>query len=226
MPSVSSCAWEPTRWGPLRSKKTDEEGEEVSTVVQPDILVVCDPDKLDEHGCCGAPDFIIEIVSPSTASKDNIKKTAIYQHHGVKEYWIVHPVDRLVFMRRLQEDGTYGKADIKSGEGTWSLAPRSSPFLLLGDPRTFFSATREPWQAISFFCSERVGKGERGFRRKNAAFWHYFVFASKTPSQSFGGVFSAKASQRALKVRDGPSSGTRDRAWPKWPRASSQPWLR
>lgn len=58
-------------------------------VVQPDILVVCDKNKLDSKRCNGAPDFIIEIVSPGTASHDYIQKPYYYQRYGVREYWIV-----------------------------------------------------------------------------------------------------------------------------------------
>ncbi|MCI5133225.1 MAG: Uma2 family endonuclease, partial [Candidatus Electrothrix sp. EH2] len=58
----------------VRLPAGEETEEEVTTVVQPDLVVVCDPDKLDEKGCLGAPDLVIEIISPSTASMDNIKK--------------------------------------------------------------------------------------------------------------------------------------------------------
>ena len=61
------------------------------TIVQPDIMVVCDKDKLDEQRCNGAPDFIIEIVSPSNLSDDYIKKAYYYENYGVQEYWIVDP---------------------------------------------------------------------------------------------------------------------------------------
>lgn len=61
------------------------------TIVQPDIMIVCDKDKLDEQRCNGAPDFIIEIVSPSNPSDDYIKKTYYYKNYGVREYWIVDP---------------------------------------------------------------------------------------------------------------------------------------
>ena len=60
-------------------------------IVQPDIMVVCDKDKLDDKRCNGAPDFIIEIVSPSNPSDDYIRKLYYYENHGVREYWIVDP---------------------------------------------------------------------------------------------------------------------------------------
>ena len=83
-------------------------------VVQPDLLVVCDPSKLDDHGCLGAPDWIIEIISPSTASHDHIVKRAIYEQFGVKEYWIIQPADQIVMVYRLNAEGCYGKPDVHS----------------------------------------------------------------------------------------------------------------
>jgi Uma2 family endonuclease len=64
---------------------------EVLTVVQPDICVICDSTKVDERGCAGAPDWIIEIVSPSTAKKDLNDKYNLYEENGVQEYWVVFP---------------------------------------------------------------------------------------------------------------------------------------
>ena len=67
---------------------------EIFTVVQPDIVVVCDASKLDERGCMGAPDLVIEILSPYTAAKDMKIKRDLYEQHGVREYWLVHPTDK------------------------------------------------------------------------------------------------------------------------------------
>lgn len=61
------------------------------TIVQPDIMIVCDQEKLDEQCCNGAPDFIIEIASPSNAMDDYIRKSYYYKNAGVREYWIVNP---------------------------------------------------------------------------------------------------------------------------------------
>lgn len=66
------------------------------TIVQPDIMIVCDKDKLDENRCNGAPDFIIEIVSPGNSSDDYIRKAYYYKNYGVREYWIVDPKRRMV----------------------------------------------------------------------------------------------------------------------------------
>ena len=87
--------------------------EGVFEVVQPDLLVVCNPSKLDEKGCFGAPDWIVEIISSSTASRDHIVKRELYEHFGVIEYWIVQPLDRLVMVYRLRPDGLlYGRPDV------------------------------------------------------------------------------------------------------------------
>lgn len=86
--------------------------QEIINVVQPDILIVCDPEKLDERGCKGAPDWIIEITSPGTASRDHITKRKLYEDHGVSEYWIVQPVDQFLMVYRLGPDGLYGRPDV------------------------------------------------------------------------------------------------------------------
>ena len=92
----------------VRLPEADEANEEIDTVVQPDISVICDSEKIDEKGCKGAPDLIIEILSRSTASKDQIQKLALYEKHGVKEYWIVNPFDKSVNIYILEQDSNYG----------------------------------------------------------------------------------------------------------------------
>jgi Uma2 family endonuclease len=101
----------------VRFPRGDEADEQVDTVVQPDLSVICNPDRLDEKGCRGAPDWVVEVLSPQTASKDQIRKRDLYERHGVREYWLVHPVDRVLFVYRL-EGAAYGKPDIRPTEGT------------------------------------------------------------------------------------------------------------
>ncbi len=101
----------------VRLPDHDEADEEVVTVVQPDLVVVCDKGKLDERGCRGAPDWIIEVLSPSTAAHDQILKLALYERHGVKEYWLAHPADRIVTIYWL-EDGQYSRPSIHAMEGS------------------------------------------------------------------------------------------------------------
>ena len=93
----------------VRLPRADEADELIRDVVQPDIVVVCDPEKLDKRGCRGAPDWIIEILSPSTAAKDHIEKLALYERSGVKEYWIVFPAYGIIDVHLLGEEGRYAK---------------------------------------------------------------------------------------------------------------------
>ncbi len=96
----------------VRLPRDDEPDDDVQTVVQPDLLVVCDEKKLDDRGCRGAPDLVIEVLSPATASKDHIVKRRLYEQHKVKEYWLVSPTDRILTIYRLGSDGEFGKPDI------------------------------------------------------------------------------------------------------------------
>jgi Uma2 family endonuclease len=91
--------------------------DKIDTVVQPDICVVCDLSKLDFRGCCGAPDMIVEILSPSTNKKDVTEKFNLYEASSVKEYWIVYPGDKVIHVFLLQEDGRYGEANVYEWEG-------------------------------------------------------------------------------------------------------------
>lgn len=73
---------------------TDVPPEEVDTVIQPDLMVVCDRTKVDRKGVHGAPDFVLEVLSPSTARHDRIVKLNLYQQAGVREYWVLSPEER------------------------------------------------------------------------------------------------------------------------------------
>ena len=74
------------------------------TIVQPDLMVICDKDKLDTRRCNGAPDFIIEIVSPSNPADDYIRKLYYYKNYGVREYWIVDPQRKSVTVNYFEKD--------------------------------------------------------------------------------------------------------------------------
>ena len=80
----------------VRLERKNQTDNKIMNVVQPDLCVICDPTKLDDAGCLGAPDLIIEILSPNTSKKDAQNKYLLYQDFGVKEYWLVHTTDRLV----------------------------------------------------------------------------------------------------------------------------------
>lgn len=100
----------------VRLTQADQADNRIDTVVQPDISVICDRNRVDEKGGKGAPDWIIEVLSPTTASHDQIIKRALYERVGVREYWLVHPTDRIVTIYRLI-DGAYGKPDIRELDG-------------------------------------------------------------------------------------------------------------
>lgn len=107
----------------VRLPDADEADDQVPTVVQPDIAVVCDPKKLDDRGCRGAPDLVIEVLSPSTALKDQSAKLALYERRGVKEYWMIHPHDETVTVRVLTEEGQFAPARM------FQLGGRAAPAL-------------------------------------------------------------------------------------------------
>ncbi|MEO8087021.1 MAG: Uma2 family endonuclease [Bacteroidota bacterium] len=87
------------------------------TIVQPDVSIFCNSEHLNAKGASGPPDWIIEILSPSTSTKDLGKKILLYQKFGVREYWIIHPDEKFVSVHILAGDGRYdvGK-DFESGE--------------------------------------------------------------------------------------------------------------
>ncbi len=81
--------------------------EDTDTVVQPDITVVCDVSKLDDRGCKGAPDLVVEIISPGSLKLDISTKKSLYESSGVKEYWIVYPSEKIVTIYTLSASGKY-----------------------------------------------------------------------------------------------------------------------
>jgi len=100
----------------VRLPDGDESDTDISTVVQPDLVVICDPHKLDDAGCIGAPDLIVEILSPSTSRKDHKEKFICYERAGVKEYWLVDPVANTVTVFKRGFDKRYGRPDVYSDE--------------------------------------------------------------------------------------------------------------
>jgi len=83
------------------------QNQEVTTVVQPDLCVICDPAKLDDQGCLGAPDLIVEILSPGDSRTEMKDKFEIYQEAGVLEYWIVLPTEKTIQVWKLTDEGYY-----------------------------------------------------------------------------------------------------------------------
>lgn len=89
---------------------------EITTVVQPDLCVVCDLTKLDDKGCIGAPDLVVEIVSPGNSKKEMSVKFDLYQEAGVREYWIVSPNDETILIYVLQNGQFIGMRPLAKGE--------------------------------------------------------------------------------------------------------------
>jgi Uma2 family endonuclease len=96
----------------VRLYRKSKKDRDITRVVQPDISVICDETKIDERGCLGAPDFIIEIISPSSASRDHILKRRLYEENGVREYWLVDPINRITTVYCLGKKTSYGAAEI------------------------------------------------------------------------------------------------------------------
>lgn len=91
--------------------------EEQDTVVQPDITIVCDHTKLDEQGCKGAPDIVVEILSPGNSRKERKEKFALYEENLIPEYWMVEPAEEFVTVYTLNEERRYiGSKPFVSGE--------------------------------------------------------------------------------------------------------------
>lgn len=94
----------------------DDDDKKIKNVVEPDLTIVCDESKLDEKGCKGSPDMIIEIISPSTAKMDKVIKFNKYEEAGVKEYWIIEPEQKLVSVFLLQDNMKYGRPEMYTDE--------------------------------------------------------------------------------------------------------------
>ncbi|SEJ60487.1 Endonuclease, Uma2 family (restriction endonuclease fold) [Cyclobacterium xiamenense] len=90
----------------VRFPKVSKEDEKIHDVVQPDICVICDTEKLDDRGCIGAPDLIVEILSPGNSKVELKHKFTLYESNGVREYWIIHPETQDLLIYSLV-DGKY-----------------------------------------------------------------------------------------------------------------------
>ncbi|WP_276501675.1 Uma2 family endonuclease [Terrimonas pollutisoli] len=98
---------------PVKNRKKDNE---VTTVVQPDICIVCDETKIDTRGCCGALDLIVEILSPGNSHKEVNLKYELYEEAGVKEYWIIYPEEESLAVFVLNENNRYDGAKLYAGK--------------------------------------------------------------------------------------------------------------
>ncbi|WP_160685893.1 Uma2 family endonuclease [Clostridium sp. C2-6-12] len=86
-------------------KNEEEEVGNSKNIVQPDISVICDKNKLTDNGCTGSPDMIVEVVSPSNSRDDYVKKLNLYEQFKVKEYWIVNPIKKNILVYALNDKG-------------------------------------------------------------------------------------------------------------------------
>ena len=100
----------------VRLPKASTRNEDIYTVVQPDICVICDKDKLDDAGCLGAPDLIVEILSPGNNKKELQHKYEVYQESGVKEYWILQPIEQTLLIYTLQNGHYVSSRLMTSGD--------------------------------------------------------------------------------------------------------------
>jgi Uma2 family endonuclease len=104
----------------VRLPRSTEGDDQVDTVVQPDVLIVSDLKKVDARGIRGAPDWVAEVLSPSTASHNRTVKLSAYERAGVREVWLIDPVDRTLTIYQL-EAGSYGRATILELKGRTQL---------------------------------------------------------------------------------------------------------
>ncbi|MBB6239340.1 Uma2 family endonuclease [Pedobacter sp. AK013] len=96
----------------VRFPKESKADKDVYTVLQPDICVVCDKSKLDARGCIGAPDLVIEILSPGNTKMELLNKYRVYEEFGVKEYWVVSQSDQSILIYTLDETGKFQPSKI------------------------------------------------------------------------------------------------------------------
>ena len=99
----------------LLDKRKSTADKDIYTVVQPDICVICDPSKIDRRGCIGAPDWVIEILSPGNSKTEMSDKFNLYQENGVREYWIVQPEFESILVFALEES-RFGQVKMYAGD--------------------------------------------------------------------------------------------------------------
>ena len=104
----------------VRLPKSTEEDDQVDTVVQPDVFIVCDRQKIDKRGVRGAPDWLAEVLSPGTARHDRLRKVPVYERAGVREVWLIDPIDRTLTLYRLKA-GRYRTRELLQLKGRTRL---------------------------------------------------------------------------------------------------------
>ncbi|PWS28290.1 restriction endonuclease [Pedobacter yonginense] len=117
----------------VRFPKRSKDDRDVFTVLQPDICVICDKSKLDDRGCIGAPDLVVEILSPGNNKKELIQKYQVYEEFGVKEYWVVSQSDQSILIYTLDESGKFQPSKIFTLSETISSSVLPGFELILDD---------------------------------------------------------------------------------------------
>jgi len=100
----------------VRFPKESKEDHKIHDVVQPDICVICDPEKLDDRGCIGAPDLIAEILSPGNSKIELKHKFELYESNRVKEYWVIHPENQDLLIYTLRDGKYFPSGLLTSGD--------------------------------------------------------------------------------------------------------------
>ncbi|MDB5969602.1 MAG: hypothetical protein JWQ90_2052 [Hydrocarboniphaga sp.] len=101
--------------------RAGQHDDQTGDVVQPDIFIVCDKSKLDGRFVRGTPDVVVEVLSTSTARKDQTRKLALYESSGVREYWLLHPEDRVLTIYTQDSEAHYGRPQVLAAEGIVQL---------------------------------------------------------------------------------------------------------
>lgn len=117
-----SCKIFPAPYGVFPLAKSTDAPEDIDTMVEPDITVICDKSKRDKYGCKGAPDMIIEILSPSSRQLDRVTKFNLYERAGVREYWIADPKSQTIDDYVLDESGRFKPLHSYSAEDIAEIA--------------------------------------------------------------------------------------------------------
>lgn len=111
------CKVYPAPFGVRLFEREGDRPEDVDTMVEPDLSVICDRSKIDKYGCRGAPDLVIEVLSPSTQRHDRLVKLGLYQRAGVREYWTVNPEDMTVQVMLRDEGGILQLHEVYERDG-------------------------------------------------------------------------------------------------------------
>jgi len=99
----------------VRLFRNSNDDKAIYTILQPDICVICELSKLDDRGCIGAPDIVIEILSPGNNKKELRNKYEVYEEAGVKEYWVIHPSERTFLKYTLDGEGFFRPSKLMIG---------------------------------------------------------------------------------------------------------------